>query len=450
MILAVTAVLMMAAQIMVVVRTVQLLFVVALSTAGKAGTERVVSYAGELLGDLLAAFKHAAFLALVLVIWRLFSAEVGTGAIGQWLVLAIVLVVLVIKRESLWGFASNGRQRDAGAAIATRLAAGMAVRSAARAVMNRRDPRMQHARLMQKQAKARTRNADGSGTVPGQRALGAALAGPMGPHLRAPGAHEHRTAEDARTPPVGAAGAPAPVAAALGVPGTSPKAAGNAGVEVPAGSDALGQARADRARRVRSTLDERDALLERKTLDGEQEQQARTQLARRRGELARVRDLRGAERDPRKRQALRKREVSLQRRAAASQARLARSDRARDLAKEPLAVRREKANTWLRAQAKLKPGAAPHGAARRREYRNYPQLAGLAGSSARQYRDGSSAQQLATRAKVDRELRRHQADGKVMAKDRARAAKSAAPVGGGEKQVPYRKDAGRHEQRRQG
>ncbi|MFA9270972.1 MAG: hypothetical protein ACEQSX_09475, partial [Baekduiaceae bacterium] len=211
-ILAVTAVLMMAAQVMVVVRTVQLIFVLALSTAGKAGTERVVSYAGELLGDLLAAFKHAAFLALVLVIWRLFSTEVGTGAIGQWLVLAVVLVALMVKRESLWGFASNRPQQNAGAAIATRMAAAWAMRSATRSVAGRMTGLKTSGQKEWKKTQA-YRKAHGK-EMPGKRAVRAALTGPMAPHMRADGARDRRTAEDARAPrPEPQA---SPVAAAVG------------------------------------------------------------------------------------------------------------------------------------------------------------------------------------------------------------------------------------------
>lgn len=450
-ILAVTAVLMMAAQVMVIVRTVQLIFVLALSTAGKAGTERVVSYAGELLGDLLAAFKHAAFLALVLVIWQLFSTEVGTGAIGQWLVLAVVLVALLVKRESLWGFASNRPQQNAGASIATRMAAAWAMRSATRSVAGRMTGLKTAGKGQWTKTQAH-RRAQGN-EIPGTRAVRAALHGPMAPHLRADGAdRQRRTADEARG--VQPEAKASPVAAATGA---LPSAGG---VEVPAGDDPVGAARANRARQVRAVLDERDSTAAGRVLDGEQEQQARTQLARRRGELARVRDLRGAERDPRKRQQLRKREVSLQRRADASQQRLARSDRARSLVSEPQVARRDRAKSWLRDQSKLDRGVAPRGSASSRPHRSYPQLAAMVGSSAQQYRSASSGQQLAMRAKIDRELRRHTTDGQIMAKDRARTARTTKTTGTpstaavkespGPSIAPYRKDAARHEERRPG
>ncbi|MTD47461.1 hypothetical protein GKE82_24980 [Conexibacter sp. W3-3-2] len=445
-ILAVTAVLMMAAQVMVVIRTVQLLFVAALSTAGKAGTERVVSYAGELLGDLLAAFKHAAFLALVLVVWRLFSAEVGTGAIGQWMVLAVALVVLLIKREALWGFARNRPQQNAGAALATRMAAAWAVRSAARSATGGASAVPGVA--MKALGRGGTGRRSGSGGGRAGRLLRAATAGPMAPHLAATAGNRHA----APATPVASS-----EVAATAVPAASGRAPDRAGAgvvpmarraEVPASADRLGQARADRARRVRAVMDERDALIAQRRLTPDGQAAERTRLARQRGDLARTAELRAVERDPRKRHAMRKREVSLQRRIDASQRRLEQSDAAARRAGEPAAARRRQANQWLREQATLPSGQQPATAGA--GGRNYPVLAAVAGSSVAEYRGATSLQQAAIRAKVDRELTRHRQDGRVIAKDLARNQRDRGAPPTAASRQGYRKDAGRQTDRRPG
>jgi hypothetical protein len=411
------------------------------SFAGNSGRQRVQSYAGNFFGAVVAAVVFAALLAMVMDVWRVLLALNNLGFVLQWLLLAIMLLVVFVKRNALWGIVKTN-PADLGHRTAKRFARrAVALYAADRWRASRR-------------TKARTgagANRSGNGNRNGPR--------PRQPPR--PGGGGNGKGGDGGPQPGGPApGGPAPL------PLPAPRRRQRAGGSQRAGGPEPATGIPAAAERLR-TAQERSLLIgsfhaaqssaSAASAPGGELRDRADRLPRREEELAAATTALAGASTAVERVRLRRREQSLQRRVqdsrqatetiarrnrgaeAAKAARFTADGRPRDFRGEDF----DRARSWLDRQATLERGAKPAGSTR--EARNYSRLAGIVGSTPAAYHRAPPPDQLRMRAHIDRELDRRVGLASRATRpspsapgQRHAPAQPAAPVAGRAPQAPRR------------
>ena len=429
-----TAFKLLEAGLMCLIRLCQLVFVVPLAVLGRVGNERVISYAGALTGNLLASTAYSAFLALIFLLWVLLTRFGTLGFVGQWLLLAVTLWLLVRHHDSLWGTAraQDGQMRSRGMQLAQTMFAHRVARAAGGAGRRGRRGATWPARAATRAATGQARRWSNEKVARAQSRPGRGrdALGDMNTTAAAPGGSAARRAGDE-------SGSTTAGAAAL---------AGGGGVVAARSAGGRGSVRDKRAgAAARATLagGGKSAAWARlraqhKALGTTRSRHATEILSTSlRPDLQQRRDRVGAElagvaaalpaATGRQRQLLLRRGTSLAQRAQRLDGHLAQFTRAQRVSEEIVSPKQRTAREarFLDAQNRLRRGQAPS-PGRAREHRNYVQLASLIGQTPRDYRTSSAREQLRARARIDRQLAQRAKDQREVRRPAVRATAGAA------------------------
>lgn len=433
-----TAFKLLEAGLMCLIRLCQLVFVLPLAVLGRVGNERVISYAGALTGNLLASTAYSAFLALIFLLWVLLTRFGTLGFVGQWLLLAITLWLLVRHHDALWGSARahDGQMRSRGMQMAQTMVAYRVARAAGGAGRRGRRGATWPARAATRAAtgQARRWSTERAARAESRPGRGRDALGDTDTTAAAPGGSAARRAGD--EPGSTTAGAAAPlggggVAAArsAGARGSVTDKRGGAAARatLAGGGKSAAWARLRAQHKALGATRSRHATELLSTSFRPDLQQRRDRVG---SELAGVAAALPAA-TGRRRQLLLRRGASLTGRAQRLDGHLAQFTRAQRVSEEIVSPKQRTAREarFLDAQNRLRRGQPPS-PGRAREHRNYAQLAGLVGQTPRDYRASPAREQLRARARIDRQLAQRAKDQREVRRPAVRATPGAAAAAG--------------------